>query len=304
MQQNYPHPKSSSPPPHPPAGTPFRPKAAPAKRQEAAGSRTIWAVVAGIYGLVIVLAAVWLGTQAHGWARTRVVNSEPLPEVTELVQQEIQAATNEETTLVGGGEAVAVAPVLDPITVLIMGMDSRASAAGSGANTDSMLLLALDPNHGNVGMISLPRDLYVPIAGMTGSAKINQAYAMRGTDGAKGTVGNLLGHEIDYYARIDFQGFTEIIDVIGGIEVRVPEQIYDEKFPSPNDTGFDPFYLEAGLQEMSGATALKYVRTRYDDDYGRARRQQQVVRAVFRQSHALGYDRRFGAQIAQGCCAR
>ncbi len=297
MQQNYPPPKSSSPVPYPPASAPGAPgvssapfpaEANPPVQREPAGQRPIWAVVAGIYGLVIVLAAVWVGTQAHGWARTRIVNSEPLPEVTELVQQEIQAATNEETVLNGDLDAVADAPAPDPITVLVMGMDSRAGGGTWSANTDSMLIVSLDPQHGNIGMISLARDLYVPIAGSTGHAKINQAYALYGTESAMGTVGNLLGHEIDHFVRLDFQGFVEIIDIIDGIDVNVERTIYDPVYPLPNDLGHDPFYLEAGLQTLDGATALKYVRTRFDTDYGRAERQQKVVRAVFEKVMRVG----------------
>ncbi len=250
---------------------------------EAPSRRPVWMAVASLYAIIIVMLGFLVGLRVHDWARASVANSQSLPDVAAAVQGGIEAAVlnGDQTALAGNGSAVAAAPALDPITVLLMGMDSRASAAGSSANTDSMIVLSIDPRYGNVGMISLARDLEVPIAGSTITAKVNQAYALRGTDGAKGTVGNLIGHEIDYYARIDFQAFMEIVDLIDGIEVMVPETVYDDKFPLPNDVGTEIFYLEYGLQQLDGVTALKYVRTRYDNDYGRVRRQQQVVRAVF-----------------------
>jgi polyisoprenyl-teichoic acid--peptidoglycan teichoic acid transferase len=94
------------------------------------------------------------------------------------------------------------------------------------------------------------------------------------------TVSELLGYPIDYYLRIDFEGFRQIIDLIGGIEIDVPKEIWDDKFPDEN-YGYDPLHIPAGRQRMDGELALKYSRTRHiDSDYGRASRQQQVIMAV------------------------
>jgi hypothetical protein len=93
-------------------------------------------------------------------------------------------------------------------------------------------------------------------------------------------VSSFIGQPVQYYARVNFQGFVELVDMIGGVDVVVPSTIYDTEYPT-EDYGYQTFYLEAGPQHLDGETALKYVRTRnVDDDYKRAGRQQQVIRAV------------------------
>ena len=91
------------------------------------------------------------------------------------------------------------------------------------------------------------------------------------------TVQYNLGVPVDHYVLVDFGAVTRGIDAIGGIDVIVPYDIYDPTFPDM-DYGFDPLYLPAGLQHLDGVTALKYARTRHqDNDFYRARRQQQVL---------------------------
>jgi LCP family protein required for cell wall assembly len=105
-------------------------------------------------------------------------------------------------------------------------------------------------------------------------------YAGGGPQLAKDTVSSFIGQPVQYYARVNFQGFVELVDLIGGVDVVVQSTIYDTEYPT-NDYGVETFYLEAGPQHLDGETALKYVRTRnVDDDYARAGRQQQVIRAV------------------------
>jgi hypothetical protein len=85
---------------------------------------------------------------------------------------------------------------------------------------------------------------------------------------------------VQFYARVNFQGFVELVDMIGGVDVNVPFTIHDEEYPT-DDYGLMTFHLEAGAQHLDGETALMYVRTRnVDDDYARAGRQQQVIHAV------------------------
>jgi len=94
------------------------------------------------------------------------------------------------------------------------------------------------------------------------------------------TVEYNLGVPIDHYLLVDFSAVTRGVDALGGIDVNVPYEIYDATFPDM-DYGFDPFYVAAGRQHFDGVTALKYARTRHqDNDFYRAGRQQQVVMAV------------------------
>ena len=137
-------------------------------------------------------------------------------------------------------------------------------------------------------MLSLPRDLWVPIPGQNITTKINTAYGLGEAQGyqgggaqlAKDTVSSLIGRPVDYFVRVNFDGFREIIDLIGGIDIDVPATIHDEEYPTA-DYGVQTFHLDAGMQHFDGATALKYARTRHSsDDYNRARRQQEIIRAV------------------------
>lgn len=172
------------------------------------------------------------------------------------------------------------------INLLLMGIDRRPGEAFS-SRTDTIMLVSVDPENDSVSILSVPRDLYVVIPGR-GRDRINTAfvYGSTGNNPAGGaqlamqTVEYNLGVPIDHYVLVDFNAVIKGIDTIGGIDLNVPYNISDPTFPSM-DYGYDPFYLSAGLHHLDGRTALKYARTRHqDNDFYRARRQQQVVMAV------------------------
>ena len=105
---------------------------------------------------------------------------------------------------------------------------------------------------------------------------------------ARQTIEYNLGIPIDHYVLVDFSAVVKTIDTLGGIEVYVPYEINDPKYPDMN-YGYDPLYIPAGLQYMDGQTALKYARTRHaDNDFGRAARQQQVILAARDKALGLG----------------
>lgn len=175
------------------------------------------------------------------------------------------------------------------ITVLLLGVDQRPDDP-SPLRTDTMIVLTVQPETNRAGMISLPRDLFVPIPGFDYSGKINTAFTVGeinkypGGGGAlaKKTVSEFLGYPIDYTVTVNFDGFVEAIDAIGGIDVVVPKTIHDEEYPTI-DYGYQTFHIDAGLQHLDGESALKYVRTRKspgDDDFQRSQRQQQVLMAT------------------------
>jgi LCP family protein required for cell wall assembly len=172
------------------------------------------------------------------------------------------------------------------VTVLLLGTDSRPNEPVG--RTDTMMVLTVDSQTHAAGIISLARDLLVPLPGYTNDAKINSAHVLGevykypggGPALARATVASFIGHPIDYYVRLDFDGFRQIIDQMGGINIDVPKAINDPLYPD-NNYGYDPLYIPAGHIHMDGTLALKYARTRHEDsDYGRARRQQQVVLAI------------------------
>jgi len=174
------------------------------------------------------------------------------------------------------------------ITVLILGIDERAQWDEPAWRTDTMIVATLDPVTLQAGVLSIPRDLWVEIPGYTHN-RINTAHYIGDYDEYPGggpalaveTVEHNLGFEIDYYVRVNFQAFIDLVDEIGGIDVNVEETIDDPLYPDAN-YGYDPLYIEAGERHLDGELALKYARTRHtgNGDFDRARRQQQVVLAI------------------------
>lgn len=192
----------------------------------------------------------------------------------------------------------ATLPPLDAngrLNVLVMGLDAR-PGEGNISRTDSLLLFSLDPATNSMSLLSIPRDLYVDIPGY-GQDRINTAFvrgAVRTGDRAAGaqlamaTVSANLGVPVEHYILVDFQTVVDLIDAFGGVIIDVPTVINDPLYPD-NNYGYDPLYIAAGLQTMDGELALKYMRTRHsDNDFGRARRQQQVILAFREQVMSRG----------------
>jgi LCP family protein required for cell wall assembly len=189
--------------------------------------------------------------------------------------------------------AVVEPPAVQPwsgegrVNFLLMGVDQRCDEEGP-SHTDSMMVATLDPLSKSAAMLSIPRDLWVEIPDF-GVDRINQAYYFGqiyevpggGPALAVETVETFLGVPLHYYVAVDFNAFVEVVDLIGGIVVNVPEAIDDPSYPD-NCYGYDPFHIEAGQHRLDGATALKYARTRatFGGDVDRANRQQQVLTAA------------------------
>ena len=174
-----------------------------------------------------------------------------------------------------------------PMDILILGLDSR-PGEGFATRTDSVILLGIDPGRVRVSLLSIPRDLFIDVPGY-GLQRINTVNAL-GEQAQSGTGPELLssgiaqdfGIQMDRYVRLNFEGFVELVDAVGGITVEVERTIADDAYPLPDGTTisvrFDP-----GAQIMDGERALIYARTRHaDDDYARANRQQQVILALSR----------------------
>ena len=187
---------------------------------------------------------------------------------------------------VAGTTARGATTVFDPVpyngrdrlNVLVMGIDSRGTT-GDTQNTDTIIVLSLDPLNKTASMLSVPRDTLVAIAGH-GQDKVNAAYAYGGPDLAQKTVESLLGIRINSYALIDFGAFTRIVDAVGGVVIDVKRPIRDEAYPTV-DFGVERLNIQPGPQLMPGDAALKYARSRHDsNDFSRARRQQEVISAI------------------------
>jgi len=184
----------------------------------------------------------------------------------------------------------------DRINILLLGMGGEGH---DGAYlTDTIILASLKPSTKQVALISIPRDLSAPI-NSSGWRKINSinAYAEMAEKGSGGeatveALAELLQIPIHYYVRVDFNGFVEVIDELGGIEVNVENTLDDYTYPikgeedNPNYYArFEHLHIDQGSQKMSGELALKYVRSRHalgleGSDFARAKRQQIVLEAV------------------------
>lgn len=215
-------------------------------------------------------------------------------------------------SVIGGGEdvrptAVAAGPppalLQAPFNVLVIGVDLRANEPDEGARSDTLIVVHVDPVQKWASMLSIPRDTLAAIpqdaCENASGTKINAAYscgyrrpeiyglddspesrADAGAALAAQTVEQFLGITINYTAQIDFNGFQQIVDALGGVTIDVPKDILDAEYPT-EDNGYMRLYIPAGLQRMDGATALRYARTRHaDNDFGRAARQQQVLQAI------------------------
>ncbi|MEV6372424.1 LCP family protein [Micromonospora musae] len=166
------------------------------------------------------------------------------------------------------------------MNIMILGSDSRDPESTGGSRTDTIILAHLPKDRSSAQLISIPRDTWVPVPksknGHGGrDAKINAAYAWGGVPLMVQTVEEFTNVRVDHVAIIDFAGFKEIIDALGGIEVDVEKDFTSIHAPFRN--------FRKGMQEMDGDAALDYSRQRKqfaDGDFARIRHQQQVIKAI------------------------
>ncbi len=165
-----------------------------------------------------------------------------------------------------------------PMNILLLGIDH--AGPGDPGRSDSQILVRLDPQAKTISMLSLPRDLYSDIPGV-GYNKLNAAYSYGGVKLAVKTFSDITGLPINHFVRIDFSGFWQVIDVLGGVYLPI-----DHRYYSPEGTGFQPIDLQPGYQLVKAKQALNFVRFRHDQksDFTRMVRQQMFLREVQRQA--------------------
>ena len=191
------------------------------------------------------------------------------------------------------------------MNVLMVGSDSRENTSGyiadatgkgdegtTGQRSDTIMILHVDPTQQKAAIMSIPRDLYVPIPGH-GKDKVNSAFSAGGPQLLIRTIKEALGIEINHYVEVDFTGFERIVDTIGGVKVYTDYPARDEM------TGLDlPL---AGCNEVDGYQALAFVRSRYYETYERGRwvsgansdidriaRQQDFIRRIMKKAVSSG----------------
>lgn len=188
----------------------------------------------------------------------------------------------------------------DPLIVLLIGADTAVQT--NHGRTDVLMLTAIDLAAGSVSFLSLPRDLYVAIPNH-GVGRINTAYAYGEQDQAGGgpaalieTIRYNLGLEVDYWARVDFADFRQLIDDLGGVQMVVDCAIQDWRLTEPDldpavEDNWAQFTLPVGVHTMDGDLALWYARSRRtSSDFDRGRRHQALLQSIWRRVRELGLD--------------
>ena len=180
------------------------------------------------------------------------------------------------------------------INILLLGSDNDAKFSAPLAQTD--IIVTIDPQTKYVGMLSIPRDLWLNVPGI-GMHKLDEAFAEgwqyvhQGPTPFSNAVGLSIltieqdfGIHIDHYAWVGLDGFIKVIDTAGGVDINVTHPMVDDTYPNDIQTAnaysYKRLYIPAGPQHMNGIQALEYVRTRHSDlvgDFGRSARQQQVL---------------------------
>jgi LCP family protein required for cell wall assembly len=186
------------------------------------------------------------------------------------------------------------------LNILLIGSDQRPNEGFY--NTDTLIVVSVDPETKKVAMFSLPRDVVdVPIPsgpaqqvfGTVYAGKINSWFGAirnredlypgsnrtRGYNGLKAVLGELYGLDIKYFVEVNFEGFKKVVDAIGGVTVNVQVPVVDDQYPGERGTA--RLYIPSGLQHMNGSQALRYARSRHtSDDFDRGARQQRLLMAM------------------------
>jgi LCP family protein required for cell wall assembly len=189
----------------------------------------------------------------------------------------------------------------DILNILLIGSDADLDPSDPDFRTDTMVIVSVNRTTSTVAMLSIPRDLYVYIPSL-GMQRINTAYhwgqAVKWQPGGgfgllQQTILYNLGIPVHYYGRISFTGFKQIIDTLHGIDLSVDCPISDLRFQGQYDEKqtpvYSPFKLDPGYYHMDGSLALWYARMRHQtSDFDRNRRQQQILRAIWRTARDQG----------------
>ena len=170
-------------------------------------------------------------------------------------------------------------PATDPAIALLIGYDRRFGQKAGSGNSDTLILVRVDPQRKTLTTLAIPRDLRVDIPGY-GYSKINAAYANGGAPLTLKTVSALLGRPINYYVPVNFRAFRDTVDAVHGVYLDV-----DRRYLHTND-GYDDYAvidIKPGYRKVNGLHALEYVRNRHDDtDFMRNARQQAFLRELKR----------------------
>jgi LCP family protein required for cell wall assembly len=255
----------------------------------------VWVIV-GVVALVLVSGLFWAISRAFSTIQS-VQQEDPRPRATP------QVAIVNGTPVTDNTPPPVSASLGQPLNILLIGVDKR-PINDDGVRSDTLIVVHLDPQERWASMLSIPRDSVVNVPHL-GTSKINAAFSYgytyaediygRGTDPDAGggalaaqAVEEFLGVPIDYVAQVDFNGFEQIVNAIGGVMLDIERPLLDSEYPTDN-FGVERVYIPAGLQVLDGRHALIYARSRHSsNDFDRSRRQQQVLKALLNQVRERG----------------
>jgi len=235
-------------------------------------------IVGSVFGWLLVVVLVTLGGLAGGlwlWGEQSLADTRPQTKE----EQEAEKILD------------AVPPADQPAVAIVIGYDWRKKEwKKEESRSDTIMLIRADPRAKTISMLSFPRDLLVEIPSCDGKpayqAKINEAFTQGGTRCVIETVRNLTGVPINYFVTVDFGGFQEIVNNLGGVYMDVDHRYFNDN--SSGGERYSAIDLQPGYQKLGGATALSYVRFRHtDNDFYRNARQQEFVKAVKHQISGL-----------------
>lgn len=293
------------------------------------GGRRPWAPVAMVFALLL-LVVPHLGFGYYAWTQYDLIRSvfqDPggpsaaPPETTTTLpgpSTTVTTGPGSTTTTVPPTTSTTHAPLLwdglERLNLVLLGADS--GVGRTGTRTDTMIVVSIDPASGNVAMFSVPRQLSNPPlpTGMgvwdcnclpdlithlyDAAERYPDAFPGPGEptiNAIKGTLQEIFGIPIHYFAMVNLEGFVGIVDALGGVTIDVPKTIVDEVYPHENGS-VQKVVIEAGRRHLDGHLALAYARIRrHSDDFARMHRQRCVLGAVAEQASPLAIMRSFGS---------
>lgn len=190
---------------------------------------------------------------------------------------------------------IYVEPATDAVSILLVGVDESEARREheEHGRSDALLLATLNPKKKSVKLVSIPRDSYVYIPKVGYKDKITHAHAFGGTAASIETVEQLFDMPVNYYVKMNFNAFIDVVDALGGIEVDVP---YERIEKDENDK--NAVHLKPGFQRLDGRHALALARTRkLDSDVERGKRQQMIVQAMIKEATSVKSITKYGDVI-------
>jgi polyisoprenyl-teichoic acid--peptidoglycan teichoic acid transferase len=175
-----------------------------------------------------------------------------------------------------------VNPEVDNVSVLFIGVDeSESRDYGEKTRSDALMLATLNEKEKTVKLVSIPRDSYVYIPEVGYETKINHAHYFGGPKATIETVEETMDIPVDYYVKMNFYAFMDVIDALNGITVEVPYELYEKDAEDKSNA----IHLQPGKQKLNGEEALALARTRkLDNDIERGKRQQEILKAIMKKA--------------------